>query len=292
MVIIGLKGGLGNQMFQYAAGRRLAHTTNQELKLDVDFFERKNNYGKVTVRKYELSAFNIIENFASKSEKKKLRNTLTRGISKIFPSWSSNPFIQEKNFHFDASVMDMVGEHYLEGHWMSEKYFLDIIHIIHQEFKFKEEILFHGRDLLSRIRNSNSVCIQIRRGDYITNAQIAKLHQTTSLSYFQQGAELINRKVESPVFFIFSDDPDWCKLNLKTIKNANFVENELTNATTQDYLQLMISCKHFIISNSTFAWWAAWLSLSPDKIVIAPTKWFNDERILTSDIYPASWITI
>jgi superfamily I DNA and/or RNA helicase len=105
---------------------------------------------------------------------------------------------------------------------------------------------------------------------------------------------LLAAKVTNPTFFVFSDDSKWCEENLKNLKNVCFVEKELAHhgADNSDYLQLMKACKHFIISNSTFAWWAAWLSTNINKTVVTPVNWFNDKKIITRDVCPESWIRI
>jgi hypothetical protein len=292
MIIVGLKGGLGNQMFQYAAARRLAHKTSKELWIDTHFFNSNLGNTNVTPRKYELFLLNIVENIATCEQVKKFKNVVTRGTRKMCPWLALNPYVREKYFHFEPSVLSLTGNKYLDGHWMSERYFADIAPTIRQEFTFKNELKDTGRQMLFQIQNSNSICIQIRRGDYISNPQISKIHQTTSLDYFLQGVDLIKSRVPNPVFFIFSDDPEWCELNLKNVGTTYFVEREFADGKVGDYLQLMIWCKHFIISNSTFAWWGAWLSSFSEKIVVAPKKWFNTENINTDDIYPSSWIKI
>lgn len=294
MIIVSLRGGLGNQMFQYAMGRRLAYMNNQVMKLDLEFLNNVRDQSNVTARKYELSILNVKEDFATGHEIRKYKNVTTKVLNKIFPAYRANPFVNEKFFYFDPSIVSLTGDRYFYGHWMSEKYFIEIESVIRSEFTFRKEILDKGKTLHARILNTNSVCIQVRRGDYITNPEIAKIHQTTSLRYFEQGAALIKSKVENPVFFVFSDDSNWCEENLKGLENVHFVEKELAShgAGNSDYLQLMIACKHFVISNSTFAWWAAWLSTSLGKIVVAPMNWFNDQKIITKDIYPSKWIKI
>jgi inosine/xanthosine triphosphate pyrophosphatase family protein len=174
---------------------------------------------------------------------------------------------------------------------MSEKYFKDIESLIRSEFAFCNEVIESGKELESKIRNSNSVCIQVRRGDYVNNPQIAQVHQTTTLSYYRAAITMVQKEVDNPVFFVFSDDTNWCIENFKGLPSVYFIEKELenSNATNSDYLQLMQQCKHFIISNSTFAWWGAWLSDFEQKIVIAPNKWFNNLKINFNDIYCTSW---
>lgn len=291
MIIVNLKGGLGNQMFQYAMGRALASSTNQVLKLDLGFL---NNQTNATIRDYELSILNVREEFASHQDTKKYKNLWTKILHKFFPAYRSNPYVKEKYFDFDPAIASLAGGRYVDGHWMSEKYFSSIEATIRFEFTFRKNILAEGKFLHDQILNSNSVCVQVRRGDYVNNPTVSKRHQTTSLAYFEQGISFMKAKVPNPVFFVFSDDIKWCEENFKGVGNIHFVEKELAGkgAGNSDYLQLMIACKHFVISNSTFAWWAAWLCTNPGKIVVAPMNWFNDQKIETKDIYPQGWIKI
>jgi hypothetical protein len=294
MIIVNLKGGLGNQMFQYAMGKELACLNKDTMKLDLGFLKTVKNQSNLTLRNYELSIFNIREDFATYAEVKRLKNVKTKILSKIFPNYKANPYIKERHFHFDPSICSLTGNHYFDGHWLSEKYFSHVESEIRSEFTFKRKILDEAKSMHSQILNSNSVCIHVRRGDYVYNPTIAKLHQTTSLTYFKKGIALIKSRVKDPVFFVFSDDINWCVENLHSLENAHFIEKELAGkgADNSDYLQLMTACKYFVISNSTFSWWAAWLSTHPDKIVVAPQNWFNDKKIITKDVYPVNWTRI
>jgi hypothetical protein len=294
MIIVNLKGGLGNQMFQYAAGRRLAEKHKTDLKLDLSFLSRKNQGKNVTLRSYELSVFNVQENIATPEDIRPLKNFTNRLRRKIFPNKATNPYVQEKFHHFDPEILMLGDNKYLDGHWMSERYFADVEPVIRKEFAFKKGILEAGKNLETLIRTSNSVCIQVRRGDYVTNPTVAKVHGSTSVNYFEKGIEHIRNNVQNPVFFVFSDDSKWCMETFSGLSPVFFIEKELESfeATNSDYLQLMTHCKHFLISNSTFAWWGAWLSINPEKIVVAPKNWFNLEGIDTNDICPPSWIKI
>jgi hypothetical protein len=291
MIIVNLKGGLGNQMFQYAAGRRLSEIHKTELKLDCSFLSSRDQGEHVTLRAYELSALKIKAEVASNEEVRKLKNFPNRVMSKFIPFYSHNPYVKERYFHFDHAIMTLKDNRYLDGHWMSEKYFKDIEPIIRREFAFQNQVLASAKELESRINNSNAVCIQVRRGDYVTNPNVAKVHGATSMEYYNNAIAFVQNKIKDPVFFVFSDDSNWCVENFKGLSPAFFVEKELENstATNSDYLQLMKQCKHFVISNSTFAWWGAWLSDHRDKTVIAPREWFSLKSIRTEDIYPEAW---
>ena len=293
MIIAGLKGGLGNQMFQYAAGKCLASNLGVALKLDNTFLIQDQFKKNVTHRKFELAAFNITESLATREEIRSMKNLKNSILRKLFPESGSNPYVVEKHFHFDPRILKLGNNTYLDGHWMSEKYFIDIEQDIRNSFclkKIAEPIQTYSQF----IRESNAVCIQVRRGDYVLNPDVTKVHGVTPLTYFNKSANMIYEMIQNPVFFIFSDDSTWCKNNLNLPGKAHYVEDELKNssATSVDFMFLMSICKHFIISNSTFGWWGAWLSSNKSKIVMAPEKWYSVSHIDTSDIYPPSWTKI
>ena len=172
---------------------------------------------------------------------------------------------------------------YFEGHWQSEKYFKSIEETIRKQFQFKQSSLNKETLQLSEeIKNTNSVSIHIRRGDYLNFPQCA----VCDIEYYRKAIDYIKGKIIEPTFFIFSDDIDWCKQNLQ-IKNSFFVNFNQGNDSWQD-MYLMSQCKHNIIANSTFSWWGAWLNDNPDKIVISPHQWFKNDA--TGDIIPDNWI--
>lgn len=289
MVIIKLQGGLGNQMFQYALGRSLAEKNKIDFKLDLSFYNKeKNNLH----RNYSLKYFNIIENIAEEDELKKTKeyrqkNKLIYFFYRIF-SKKNIVYVKENFFYFGKDILKIKNNAYLDGYWQSEKYFKNIESIIKQEFTLKNKLDSRLENLVEDIKNTNSVSIHIRRGDYITNQKTNSVHGTCSLDYYQTAIEHINNKIKNPIFFIFSDDIEWVKNNLKTEFPTFFIEG---NKDYEDLI-LMSYCKHNIIANSSFSWWGAWLDHNPNKIVIAPKKWFNVNNINTSDLLPNSWINL
>ncbi len=292
MVIARLKGGLGNQMFQYAAARRLAVVTQQPLKLDLEFLDRGQLTENVTLRPYDLSIFNIEENFITPEERVQFFNFGSRLKNKLFGTFYNNVYIKEKKQQFDESILYLKGSRYLDGHWMSERYFKDVESIIRKDFSFRNQISQSAKLLSSDIQKANSVCIHVRRGDYVNNPEVRNVYNLLNLRYFINAVSIIKEKMQSPVFFVFSDDIDWCYKNLTFLGNPIFVEREIQNTAKGDFFHLMTMCKSFIISNSTYSWWAAWLGSNQTKIVVAPNKWFIDNRKNTNDLYPKEWIRL
>jgi hypothetical protein len=292
LVIAKLTGGLGNQMFQYAMARRVAIVNNFTLKLDTTWFE--NN---PLNRTYDLNHFSIIENFASQKEIKLLKN------SQIYPAkkyiyrlielgkTDQKPsHIIEKSIDYDPDVLLISNSVYLEGYWQSEKYFKDVEGIIREELNFRHKADAINSEFVEMIGHYNSVSIHVRRGDYVSNDVTNKVHGTCSLDYYNNAIDYIKNSEKKPYFFVFSDDPLWVKENLKIDDPTQYISHNI-NKNYED-LRLMSLCKHFIIANSSFSWWGAWLSRNPDKIVIAPRRWFKQKECNISDRLPESWIKL
>lgn len=283
MIITKIFGGMGNQMFQYALGRHLAYKNQTELKLDVSAFKTYKLWD------YTLGHFNIIENFATQSEI--MAFNLKRKFNIFFgPDKKNILYFEKENFKFEPAVLNCRGNVYLEGYWQLEKYFKDIGEIIRKDFTFRDEPAGDNRKMLELIRNTNSVCLHIRRGDYITNLKANKIFGTCSVDYYNKSLEFIKQNLKEPHFFVFSDEPEWAKANIKTEASTVYVTHNPPDKGYEDF-RLIKECKNFIIANSTFSWWGAWLAENKDKIVLAPAQW-RVVNIDTADILPAGWLKI
>ena len=287
MIITKLIGGIGNQMFQYAIARSIANTNQTDFKMDVSGFE------SYTLRQYELGHFNIIEHFATTEEiqrYKEKKSFCAAFFGKLLHNSQDYRYYKEKKVcNYDPGVFKLNRNVYLDGYWQTEKYFKGIEHIIKNDFTVKTEPDEKNRDLLNQIKNCNAVAVHIRRGDYVTNPQTESFHGTCSLNYYRRCVEIIAKKIINPHFFVFSDDPKWAIENIKMDFPITYSSHNGPNKGYED-LRLMSHCNHFIIANSSFSWWGAWLSNNPDKIICAPKKWFTSAD--EGDIIPISWIKV
>ena len=295
MISIQLSGGLGNQMFQYACGRALAYRNQTELVFDLTYLENK--LPGITVRSYSLDIFNIIGREASLADLKKTKpliykiaNTLSfivrnKGIQ-------SPSFFIEQKFSYDARIEKITSNCFLSGYWQSPLYFKSVESLIRQEFTFPCMLSKENSIILKMIKNFNSISLHVRRTDYVNNVN-HDIHGVCSIDYYMKAVSVISANVNYPVFFIFSDDIEWVKQNLKISFKCVFVSGN-TGSNSYIDMQLMSFCKHNIIANSSFSWWGAWLNCNINKIVIAPQKWFEDKNInsQTSDLIPDTWIRI
>jgi hypothetical protein len=273
MVIVQLIGGLGNQLFQYAAAKSLAIEKKKKLRIDISQF------GSYKLHNYALNHFNITSNIYKKPNKY---------LRKITSFFYKNIRYKEVGFGYNKDLIQIDGAAvFLVGYFQSEKYFLKYEKEIRKDFEIITPLKKITKETIEQIQKVNSVSIHIRRGDYLINP----MHNTNKEYYYEKALEIIENRIENPVFFVFSDDMDWVKLNFSTKRETVFIDfnDALTNF---EDLKLMSSCKHNIIANSSFSWWGAWLNQNPDKIVIAPKQWFNDDSIYSEDIIPTSWIKI
>lgn len=284
MIITRLMGGLGNQMFQYALGKMLAEIHHTKLKLDLSWFE---NFGESTPRVYELGIFNIKEDFSSSLENYFFKNKVHFKYLKL----NSKRHIIQQKFEFEPKVLNLPNNVYIDGYWQSEKYFDQIEYIIRNEFTFKLPLTGQNLEISKKISDSNSISLHIRRGDYVLNPETNAHHGICSLEYYKKAVDLISSRIENPSFFVFSDDLNWARENLKIPFETIFID---WNTKENSYIdmQLMSMCKHNIVANSSFSWWGAWLNQNGKKIVIAPDKWLNDITKNTSDLVNESWIKL
>lgn len=294
MIIVKLIGGLGNQMFQYAAGRCLAHLHETELLMDTSYLE-KDPQGAYTRRKLELDVFNIDLKIATKADVERFNvegsNKYSRALQRRLPILFTNVYVAESSTTFHKEFFSYPENTYLDGFWQSELYFNTVESILVNDFVLKDPLNRENRDWLKKIEGCESVSLHVRRGDYISNAAAQSHHGSCDVDYYKKAIECIKEDYKEIEIFVFSDDLNWCKANLRIKETLHFVDaNQKENQHLDMFL--MSHCRHNVIANSSFSWWAAWLNRNDDKIVIAPMKWFNDPSIKTYDLIPKEWIRL
>ena len=286
MIIVKLKGGLGNQMFQYATGLAVASWQRGELKLDITGYDDPRYVNANTPRQYRMFPFNLSASIATINEVKKSRNPLGI-ISKLLRAF--NQRVLKKHYvDYDASLFKK-RNNYLEGYFQSEKNFVEVKDKVLKEFTLKKEseIFLTEKNKIDKIK---SVSVHIRRGDYVTDPKTNSTHGICSKEYYEKAIDLIRSKIESPIFYFFSDDILWVKKEFGEHEDFKYVSNP--RLEEYEELFLMASCSHNIIANSSFSWWGAYLNKNPQKIVIAPKKWVNKEPDPHPNIVPETWIRL
>lgn len=289
MVIIEMSGGLGNQMFQYALYCKFK-SLHKEVALDTSFFRSKQKLRKMEIGIFCLNYREITDEEAAEikgygycdSLFDKIQHKIKRKIC------HPNYLIYEdniENFQPEIFGMDQV---YLSGYWQNEKYFSDIAGEIHKNFSFPLDMDLKNKEILSRIKQENSVSVHVRRGDYLLAKNENVYGGICTEEYYKKAIAYMDAQINSPHYFLFTDDVKWAEKNMR-YPNMTIISN---NTGSNSYIDmfLMSQCKHNIIANSSFSWWGAWLNQNEKKMVIAPKRWFNNHE--NTDIICENWITI
>ena len=316
MIYLKIRGRAGNQLFQFATVKnfQIKYFENEEIAIDFSDLKKlgsEENGFKDSLKDFEVGKYKIVDKINANIWQKilifimKIPNTFFRMIG-----------LKDKadilSYKFEKKVQPFInrfGVYYMihgfyefkpckaknkifYGNFESANFFDENEELIKKIFTPKENLREKNKELYERITNSNSICITIRRGDFVTNPEFKKVHFICNSEYFYKAVEIMKQKVNNPTFIVFSDDIEWVK------KNMNFgvpTFYEDGDDPIWEKLRLLYSCKNFIISNSTFSWWAQYLSRNNNKIVIAPKKWKNSAyKSDTSklDIYQEFWIRI
>lgn len=281
LIITRIIGGLGNQLFQYAAARALSIHNNVQLKLDVS------SYSDYTLRSFELEKFYVKAEPATRSEIDQLvpGNFFSKSLQYILPP-RQKTYFRERKFSFYKNYFSLGPNVYLKGYFQSEEYFNRFADQINSDIKWKGKLSAKAGEIETQIRNCTSICIHIRRGDFESNSKTTSYHGLLSADYYNDAINFFQERFSKSSFFIFSDDLGWAKSNIQSKGYLIDLNDPL------ETFQLMRSCRHHIIANSSFSWWGAWLNPNPDKIVIAPKNWFNKGPKDTQDLIPKGWIRL
>ncbi|MDC1211471.1 alpha-1,2-fucosyltransferase [Amylibacter sp.] len=280
MIYSRIRGGLGNQLFQYSVARSLADQLGVDLGLDVREYNNFSNF------QMGLSNFDIRANLNPDGLiRHKQNSTILFALEKLFGMQKHvyyEPFLS-----FDEKVLTKQDGTFLKGYWQSEKYFTDKNKIM-DDLQIIKSPTEKNIQIKTKIEECFSISLHIRRGDYVLNSA----HGTCDLTYYRKAVQFfINKYGLNFEIFAFSDDPNWVKDNLQLPVKINFLSNNSSQKNYED-LRLMSYCNHNIIANSSFSWWGAWLNKNPNKIVIAPKLWYANQKIENRDITPKNWLRI
>jgi hypothetical protein len=268
-------------MFQYAAGKHLAMLRHTQLQLDISWYDRAKQDDGVNKRRYELEPYALTATLYRPTFANKL---LLKAFGHGIYSDDDQPYV------FHEEVLELPNFTRLFGFFQNERYFAPIRDTIMQEFSLTTDPDQANQQLLDQINaNDQPVSVHVRRGDYVTSAAHAAHHGSTTLDYYKKASQTITKTVPKPTFYVFSDDPAWCKQHLKLDGQTIYVDN--ANPGSED-MRLMRACHHNIIANSSFSWWGAWLNTNPKKVVVGPKQWLNSSSMDTSSALPADWIRL
>lgn len=287
-------GNLGNQFFTYAFARKLQYEHSQDINIYTFEIERLKY-------KFDLDSFVLNEHVkiqrGKMEDEKKVKtllflNRVTRRsaslnylynkiVRDLFQNRGIIFWMKETYEHFS---IDGLKDNILIGYWQCPQYFDEIREILIQEFQPKFPPIAKNSKLYKIIENNESICVTIRRGDYANNPKIRKKYLVTEKNFFVKGVKKIRNTHPKAPIICFSDDIEWVKTNMCFEGDVYYEDG---NDPVWEKMRMMSRCKHFVISNSTFSWWAQYLSENPEKIVYAPREWYADGR--KADIYQENW---
>lgn len=291
MIYVSVFGGLGNQMFQFAAAYALAKTKNTKVGINLDRINAVNYDKNFTQREFELANVFRIERFEfvdSNSFNYIITNNRNL-FNRIKRKLKQAVYYREKGLNYQESIHEVGSETYLEGYFQSYRYFDFCLSDIQKIFKFRNQFNSKTTELIKKIEHHNSVAVHVRRGDFVNVKKNLGTHGVCAPDYYKKAISCF----DDCVFVVVSDDPVWAKENLSFGSDVYFVDWNKGADSWQDML-LISRCRHAIIANSSFSWWGAYLIDNPTKKVIAPLQWYADQRMQeqTDDLCPSSWIRI
>lgn len=290
MKIVNIIGGLGNQMFCYAFAKALQlKYPNEIIMVDISHF----NHYKLHTGFQINEVFNVVDvNIANFKHLYKVtwylpHYKLSRIMRRILPLRKTE-YVEKRDYVYDPIVFDKKNDCYFEGYWQSPIYFSSIKEEIKNMFTFPEP---SGDNLALSIRMKkvDSVAVHIRRGDYLNAKSFIGICE---LDYYKRGISYIKENVRNPVFFIFSNDIEWCVNNITPLTGGSEVNFVTNNKGLDSYwdMYLMSCCKSMILANSSFSWWAAYLNTNLSPVILSPTRWVN--RNYDTEIHCKEWIKI
>lgn len=289
-VIVALQGGLGNQLFEYAAGVALAQRLGAGLFLDVS------SYDGPGTRHYALAPFRLPEEvgrldrtpWPRGSRLDRLYRALARRLG--LPRCGLPAFIEQEP-GFDDRFSAVQRPVLLDGYFQSADYFADVAVIIRARIGLPRSLGAASQAVLRQIEQTESICMHVRRGDYVSNKGFNQFHGVCGLDYYSRALPIVGADMVAPHAFVFSDDPGWVKENMHLPCAMTIVDANTEDAAHED-LWLMAACRRFVIANSSFSWWAAWLGSAADKIVVAPEQWFANGTPEPNRLIPSDWIRL
>jgi len=296
MILMRFMGGLGNQMFQYAAAYACAARLGVSLGADVGAYTKSDIHQGFELKRIFNLPLRVVDGseasgFTSVSQYEKVKFAFTHGL---FSKFKPRRLVVEPYFNYWPGIVDVDDGSYMQGYWQSEKYFEDVECSLRKLFTFKLDPGHENSNISGDILKENSVSLHVRRGDYWSDPESMPTHAVDLKNYYQAAISHVCKHVSEPFFYVFSDDCDWAARNVDLPKSSKLIDHNTGKDSCFD-MWLMSLCKHHIISNSTFGWWGAWLNDSVDKIVVCPRQWFTVEamkKLDARDVYPKDAVLI
>ena len=301
MIVLKIFQGPGNQMFQAAFGLAAAKRLNTELKLDLSWYKDYSYH-----RRFILDKFNV--NISIASEKEIYDIVTCNGANIVSYKWNQlnrlhlrpyyqRPKIVEPIDKFDFNYTKIIDNTYVEGYFASRDFFVDQYDYVKSQLQFKAPPSSVNLNMIDKIKADNAVAISFRLGDFLSHPW----QNVCSIFYYKRCIEYLEQRYDNLKFYVFSDDIQWVKNNVKIAHPTAFMDYNLP-----DYMEDFRLLTHFrfhIIPNSTFSWWGALLADAEAKLVLCPEHWlspdkttykseFGDKTVDFSRVLPEEWIRI
>lgn len=293
MIVVKVFGGLGNQMFQYAAARQVAVRLGTEVALDLRWFDTQTHrsfaLGPLAIRampagEEQLAALPPPE-WTGAGLAARLRSSLRARAH------GQRLLVERSPGLVDERLRRARDGSCLIGYWQSERYFAPIRDRLRRELQLTEGLPGEAEHLAAEMARVPSVSLHVRRGDYVTTPEVRELHGTCTVDYYRAAMALLDEQLDHPVYFAFSDDPEWVESSFQHPK-LRVVSSPDRKWSDHVELALMSRCSSHIVANSSFSWWGAWLGENPRKTVVAPRRWFSAPHLRSDDIVPPSWTRV
>ena len=296
-IISHICGGLGNQMFQYAAGKALAAKLDADFFLDTCWFANKHD--DATPRPFLLPLF---PNIQIKHATREACDTLQRFPGGLFGKLKRKllcmpkrpaTYSKEPHFAYWPGIEAIHTDAYLEGYWQNERYFAQIAKTIRHTFTFPHFTHAPAHEVAQAIKTANNaISVHIRRGDYVSSPSANAVHGTPSHAYYERAIARLMTDAPDAHLFFFSDDIAWAERMFCThARYSTFVNIQGHEQSPWNDMHLMSLCKHHIIANSSFSWWGAWLAKGQGT-VYGPEKWFAEKKRAGENPCLERWIRL
>jgi hypothetical protein len=303
MILVRVQGGLGNQMFQYAFGRMLAKKNNTVLKIDTSLLIDNMKAKNAVIRNFDMDIFNVTTEFANEKEITHYNGypdgtIIQRALFKLGKMISPRNLLIQDLHVFDEAHLNSPDNTCIVGRWQSELYFRDAKAEVLKDFEIKKEWLLNSPFTQKILGDKNPISVHVRREDYVVDEnnnviRSSLVNGNLGVEYYKDAIKHIQSNIDSPTFYVFSEDMEWCLQNLQFIPNAIFVKTEKSKKGMAEDMHLINLCKHHITSHSTFSWWGAYLSKHPKKIIITPEQWsYVGDEFAPPHIIPEDWVKI
>lgn len=294
MILVCCKGGLGNQLFQYAAGRALAARHGGPLRLSDAWYRTAEHQTKVR-RSFDLLHFRVEAKVAAVADHRRFglagHSLAARVMGRIRRTLTGNRRWIRNEIGYDDQFARLGPRTAIEGYFQHPNYFVDVAGVIRAELQLRETPPTVILELARQLAADETVCIQVRRTDYLTQAENAAVRDVCGVGYYRQAWAEVVARVPRARAWIFTDDVAWARANLSALQPVRIVGDELGGPAFLHKFHAMRACRHFISANSTFGWWAAWLGATPGSVVVLPRTWLRRTEVDQLGLRLPGWLT-